>query len=103
MVTISDLPHDMLIEIGLKLDMRDLLNLCQTSQRMKNTYQDDNFWKIRYCEEFDGRSWKEKYVHSTIKCNKAYNKEHRCRWCGKQFKLGTSKFLCEDCSKVNIR
>src|SRR5947199_6697076 len=69
MESILDVPT--LFRIGLELQPRDLLNLCQTSKEFLILCQDDYFWKLKFEKDFPSEessqivvSWRQEYFRA---------------------------------------
>ena len=65
---------DVDLEILKSLEDKDLLNMCKTNKYLANLCKDDNFWKNRFEEKYNGlgykpkkQTWKEYYIDSSKK------------------------------------
>ncbi|GAH68795.1 unnamed protein product, partial [marine sediment metagenome] len=64
---LTDLPPDMIREIGLELSLNDLFNLCRVNKKLNKFLCDDEiYWRLRYERDFGRasphpKSWKELY------------------------------------------
>ena len=92
----SELPYELIIDVGLDLSPRDLLNLCQTSTSMNALCLDDKFWRRKYFKDYGamedtGKTWRENYIDKyNMNIMEARAREKiPCSGCGKIFSRGT--------------
>ena len=82
MIQFLSLPRDIIIEIGLHLDLSSLLNICRTNHKLNLLLcNNENYWMLRYKQDFglpkkEITNWKEEYRSE----ERRVGKECRSRW-----------------------
>ena len=63
------LPYDTLYEIAMKLPIRDVVNQCNTSSRLREICKNQEFWRKRVEQDFglDAINWKQLYIDESGK------------------------------------
>ena len=70
---ISDFPYEILFNILLNADLKDIANYCQTSKSASGICKDQNFWRIKLWKDYGrqekvvGITWKQQYQSKEIK------------------------------------
>ncbi len=72
-INLDILPSEMIEQILLKADLREIFNFCQTSNIANQYCQSEIFWKKKYQRDYSdftplekGVSWKKRYQHKSI-------------------------------------
>lgn len=63
----SNLPDDIIFEILLKMDVLELHNMALSSRKVSEINRDENFWKLKYTNEYGNptkkiKNWKYAYI-----------------------------------------
>jgi hypothetical protein len=82
---VSNVPHDIMIDILIYLEMRDIITMRQTNKHMYTIIGNDDFWRRKYLFDYGKKSpingifFKEFYkiptivIHNSKNCNHCIN------------------------------
>lgn len=70
---LTDFPYEVLFNILLNINLKDLANYCQTSKRASEICRDQSFWRVKLWGDYgkqgliEGITWKQQYQSKEIK------------------------------------